>query len=319
VVPQQGGTQEGWNAAEGLQEILEARGLAGSYDPASKAGTPPPAKRVLFDFSDKRVFLTRPGKKGKMILCHIKRTKRKAGMFPQYALYLDDGNSFLLSARKRKKSKSSNYVISLDEEDLARESGNYFGKLRSNFMGTEFTIFDKGEKPSSRKGSAHGTVRAELGACLYESNILGTRGPRKMTVVLPLVREGGKRVAVRPDEGDPGLLDQYRKGAGSGRQPPIHVCTNKKPSWNKNLGAYTLNFNGRVTEASVKNFQMQVEVKEDSEGEGGDRGAVPKDNVVLQFGKIHEDIFTMDFQWPFSALQAFAVCLSSFDSKLACE
>ena len=50
---------------------------------------------------------------------------------------------FLLSARKRKKSKSSNYIISLDEDDLARQSGNFFGKLRSNFVGTEFTIFDK--------------------------------------------------------------------------------------------------------------------------------------------------------------------------------
>ena len=60
VVPQQGGSQEGWSgpsAAEGLQEILEARGLAGSYDPASKAATPPPARRVLFDFTDKRIFL----------------------------------------------------------------------------------------------------------------------------------------------------------------------------------------------------------------------------------------------------------------------
>ena len=276
VVPQQGGSQEGWSgasAAEGLQEILEARGLAGSYDPASKAATPPPARRVLFDFTDKRIFLTSPGKRREMILCHIKRTKRKAGMFPEYALYLDDGNSFLLSARKRKKSKSSNYIISLDEEDLARESGNYFGKLRSNFMGTEFTIFDKGEKPSSRKGSMHGTVRAELGACLYDSNILGTRGPRKMTVVLPLVKEGGKRVVVRPDEGDPGLLDQYRKASTATRPPPIHVCTNKKPSWNKNLGAYTLNFNGRVTEASVKNFQMQLEPEGESGSGGGGRSA----------------------------------------------
>ena len=134
-----------------------------------------------------------------------------------------------------------------------------------------------------------------------------------MTVVLPLVKEGGKRVAVRPDEGDPGLLDQYRKASTATRRPPIHVCTNKKPSWNKNLGAYTLNFNGRVTEASVKNFQMQLE----PEGESGIGGEGAR--VVLQFGKIHEDVFTMDFQWPFSALQAFAVCLSSFDSKLACE
>ena len=41
--------------------------------------------------------------------------------------------------------------------------------------------------------------------------------------------------------------------------------------------------------------------------------------VVLQFGKVGKDMFTMDFQWPMSALQAFAICLTSFDSKLACE
>ncbi len=28
---------------------------------------------------------------------------------------------------------------------------------------------------------------------------------------------------------------------------------------------------------------------------------------------------TMDFQHPMSALQAFAICLTSFDNKLACE
>jgi len=29
--------------------------------------------------------------------------------------------------------------------------------------------------------------------------------------------------------------------------------------------------------------------------------------------------FTMDYQWPMSAMQAFCICLSSFDNKLACE
>lgn len=53
-------------------------------------------------------------------------------------------------------SKTSNYLISLDEEDTSRNSGNYFGKLRSNFVGTEFTLFDKGAKP----GKSDNTVRA---------------------------------------------------------------------------------------------------------------------------------------------------------------
>ena len=41
--------------------------------------------------------------------------------------------------------------------------------------------------------------------------------------------------------------------------------------------------------------------------------------IVMQFGRVAEDVFTMDFRYPMCAVQAFAVALSSFDSKLACE
>lgn len=43
------------------------------------------------------------------------------------------------------------------------------------------------------------------------------------------------------------------------------------------------------------------------------------DYVVLQFGKVTSETFTMDYSFPLSALQAFGITLSSFDSKLACE
>ena len=43
------------------------------------------------------------------------------------------------------------------------------------------------------------------------------------------------------------------------------------------------------------------------------------DYVVMQFGRVAEDVFTMDYRFPLCALQAFAIALSSFDSKLACE
>ena len=39
----------------------------------------------------------------------------------------------------------------------------------------------------------------------------------------------------------------------------------------------------------------------------------------FQFGRIAEDVFTMDYRYPMCALQAFGIVLSSFDSKLACE
>ena len=43
------------------------------------------------------------------------------------------------------------------------------------------------------------------------------------------------------------------------------------------------------------------------------------DYIVMQFGRVAEDVFTMDFNYPMCAVQAFGIALSSFDSKLACE
>jgi tubby-related protein 1 len=43
------------------------------------------------------------------------------------------------------------------------------------------------------------------------------------------------------------------------------------------------------------------------------------DSVILQFGRVGKDTFNMDYQHPLSPFQAFAITLSSFDSKLACE
>jgi tubby-related protein 1 len=66
-----------------------------------------------------------------------------------------------------------------------------------------------------------------------------------------------------------------------------------------------LNFHGRVDKASVKNFQLVDERDEEK--------------IYLQFGRISETNFNLDFQWPFSPFQAFAIALSSFDNKFACE
>lgn len=45
----------------------------------------------------------------------------------------------------------------------------------------------------------------------------------------------------------------------------------------------------------------------------------PVDYIVMQFGRIADDIFTLDYKYPMCAVQAFAIALSSFDGKIACE
>ena len=47
--------------------------------------------------------------------------------------------------------------------------------------------------------------------------------------------------------------------------------------------------------------------------------SLPADYIVMQFGRVSDDNFTMDYTYPLSALQAFGIALSSFDGKLACE
>lgn len=90
------------------------------------------------------------------------------------------------------------------------------------------------------------------------------------------------------------------------------MLRNKAPRWHEQLQCWCLNFHGRVTVASVKNFQLVA-----SPGTGS---AGPQhDNIILQFGKVGKDLFTMDYRYPISAFQAFAICLSSFDTKIACE
>jgi tubby and related proteins len=41
--------------------------------------------------------------------------------------------------------------------------------------------------------------------------------------------------------------------------------------------------------------------------------------VVLQFGRVGTDEFSLDYQFPITPLQAFAIALAALDPKLACE
>lgn len=119
-------------------------------------------------------------------------------------------------------------------------------------------------------------------------------------------------------------------GAGNedeeGKERPL-VLKNKSPRWHEQLQCWCLNFRGRVTVASVKNFQLIAATQAVAAGAPPTTtGSAPSqpsqsdpDKIILQFGKVGKDMFTMDYRYPLSAFQAFAICLTSFDTKLACE
>lgn len=106
--------------------------------------------------------------------------------------------------------------------------------------------------------------------------------------------------------------DSFHTGPMSSDKDDLLVLKNKAPRWHDQLQCWCLNFSGRVTVASVKNFQLVASLDSGVSGQ-------EQDDVILQFGKVGKDAFTMDYKYPISAFQAFAICLSSFDTKIACE
>lgn len=107
-------------------------------------------------------------------------------------------------------------------------------------------------------------------------------------------------------------VENFLSGPLASQKDGVLVLRNKSPRWHEQLQCWCLNFHGRVTVASVKNFQL---VASPENGPAGPQ----HEKIILQFGKVGKDLFTMDYRYPLSAFQAFAICLSSFDTKIACE
>ncbi|PRP76532.1 tubby protein [Planoprotostelium fungivorum] len=307
------------------REELQSSSELPSPPASPKVSSHAPKSIINVDASDVRAFINqcvadvfhssnefRPGPKGGFINCKIIRSKSAFGA--EYYLYLEEGERFLLAARKRKKSKTSNYLISLERGDLNRNSGNFVGKVnidvtyqkvtckvRSNFTGTEFVIYDRGVAPG--KDNSNVGTRQELGAILYQSNVLGIKGPRKMKVIVPSFNpETDQRVQWKPTRPADSLLEKYKANLTE----DMLLLQNKSPGWNEEKKSYMLNFYGRVKMASIKNFQIV------SEAEGGG------DQILMQFGRWNNEQFSLDFQYPLSLIQAFGIALASFDNKLAC-
>ena len=147
---------------------------------------------------DMHSFLTRPLPRDITLQCTIRRERGGFNrLYPKYFLFTSDTRAFLLAGKKRPGNKTSNYLMSMSEKELKTKSPAYLGKVRSNFMGTEFTVYDKGLNPKKKQATLE-TYREELSVVMYQSNLLGAKGPRKMRVLLPAVNAEGERYRWKP-------------------------------------------------------------------------------------------------------------------------
>lgn len=269
------------------------------------------------DLSDMKAFLTRPIPQGRTLQCFVlvKRKGLSGQIHPTYEMYLEGPDIYLLSGRMGW-GRTSYYTIGMDKTNFDK-GDNVLANLRSNFWGTEFVLYENGTKDKEikidtkdkeenkkiKKDDLDGFFGNELGAFHYKA-ALGKKGQRDMTIALPALEasEDGKDVPTKwPSSG---IYSTILKAYRDNQMMSLYILRSKLAKFNAELGCYLLDFKNRVRLPSEKNCQMVNEAD--------------KDTIILQFGEFTVERYSLDFQYPFSPLQAFAYSLSSCDYKLAC-
>ena len=256
-----------------------------------------------------------------IIRCFIVREKQKSPFScKKYKLklgedYFKSGKTLLVAHHQLLATKSA-YNIYLSS-NKGYVSTKRLGQLHSSPYGT---LFELHSASKSKSGSIR---RTKSGNIRYSFNMLGGRGPRSVQVNLTddFSDEGGAGIERKlsqmsipeaspesessPDCGNGSPKNARAAAIQKEEEDNAVVLENKLPRWHELLQCWCLDFGGRVKCASVKNFQLVS--KDDPE------------EIILQFGKVDADVFTMDFRPKLlTAQQAFMICLSSFDSKLSC-
>ncbi|KAG6954226.1 hypothetical protein JG687_00011916 [Phytophthora cactorum] len=209
------------------------------------------------------------------IRCYVERDRQGLNrLHPVFRLYLESRKQFLLCAQKRVSSKTSNYLLTLEQNPTNRRSNLIVGKLRGNWSGSEYTVYDDGMSPS--KTALEANVRNVLGAVEFSYDDMG---PGRLAVQIPHVQSNGTASTWKDKPTE----------AGSAGIEKLLMLHNKRPHFDEKTGGHVLDFGGRVTMPSIKNFQLMCDVSHSYS------------SSVCEF--------------PLSPLQGFAICLATLDTK----
>ncbi|CAM9148630.1 unnamed protein product, partial [Ectocarpus fasciculatus] len=209
-----------------------------------------------------------------------------------YNLFVEDTNKLILYAQKKSMSRTSNYHIfdmtrPVAGKVLSKKSGNYIGKLRAlNLTSTDYVLVTAASEREEVAGISYDQVS------LLDQMKEGSQ-PRRVNVMVPTIDADSIPVPNHVGRGVPSMIDLLK----SSENGKMFVFNTKEPKFEN--GNYRLNFHGRVSVPSVKNFQLSSRDE--------------PDHVVCQFGKVGDDRFHLDFKAPLNAFQAFAIALTQFN------
>lgn len=218
-----------------------------------------------------------------MIQCYVKRTKLK-GCLPgtksgaRYELFLKDNDQLLASAEKG--ANDTSYALFKPGSSSHLDSERV-GKLKANISHTEFSLVDHGFNANNRSVWDDDRDKLDSGELDARRELCAVSVSTSMT--------GGRRLSV--------TSNQFK-------------LVSKQPVWDADAKQKKLEFNGRVTLPSVKNFQLvSQEVSTECVPD------TPRGGVKMMFGRVGKDAFNLDYSAPLSGVQAFGIALSIFGAK----
>jgi len=234
-----------------------------------------------------------------MVQCLIVRRRVVLQRITEYQLYLQGDRKkghekLILVARKQAQKQGCSYhIYNVSRGHLGgrlnKKGGNYVGKLKCSGSKIENVMYNNEEK------------KQEVGGVMFMKpsimdHMRDGAQPRKLKLIVPPINEKNCPIPQPVKFNDPygGLLAQIQVDE---IEQGCSVFERKEPVFEN--GNYRLNFRGRVTVPSVKNFQL---VSTDDVSD-----------IKCQFGKVADDRFHLDFKHPMNAFQAFCVCLAQFN------
>eukprot|EP00440_Ansanella_granifera_P032712 gb/GFBE01035489.1/.p1 GENE.gb/GFBE01035489.1/~~gb/GFBE01035489.1/.p1 ORF type:complete len:297 (+),score=66.95 gb/GFBE01035489.1/:1-891(+) len=226
-------------------------------------------------------------------------------------------STFVEPADKEAKKDERLLVLSEPEKKswtLTTEAGDSLLMAAARADGLGFDIFAKSEGESPRKALGPSFVLAcneqknhwTLSSVRCEqcesrgTRLCGSRELARMSHYSEAVGEGNAFCmdVELPEVGEDGLSSVVCSVC-SDPEADIGGCvlSTRRPKWNARQKTLTLDFRGRCSLASAKNFQLEAE--NDSS------------KVTLLFGKVEPNKFVLDYAFPLGMVQAFGTALTA--------
>ena len=221
----------------------------------------------------------------------------------------------------------------VQKESIAARYDKKYGERRKSSVGENIVNFLSSPFKSKKEKQGERAKRSSLVTKEGEATTNPTTNP---TLIKPLLLSCfvknahnlaslGAAVKTAAEAGQDDSEGGEKRGGWGGLEQEDHqdllIMNTKKPSWNKRLSAWTLNFSGRVKRASKKNFLLVAKSDNFSFEGGGAQAEVEGEDeggssVYLRFGKFTKNKFILDFQAPMSTTVALGICVTAFTKKL---